>query len=123
MIRIALALLSVTLAAVSAAFAQSSPSGHRIITYPSDEGVALAQGWDIARSRETLSSCVVAETAVDLGEDKTLNFKRVVDTESMMRSLAVSVEAKASGIFGGSGSASANFSRSVSLATEDVNIT
>ncbi len=50
-----------------------------------------------------------------------LNFQRVTDTESLMRSLSISVEAKANAVVG-QASGSVNFSKSVSLLAEDVNI-
>lgn len=113
---------------LSCVFLPSSPAlaqiadNYRTITYPSEVGITLGNGWDFARGRKTSSNCVDADTATDRGEDKKLTFKRVIDTESMMQALSVSVEAKASSILGGSASASATFSRSVNTSSEAVNI-
>jgi hypothetical protein len=96
-------------------------TGHRIISYPTEVGVTLGIGWDSRAGKKKNASCIEADITKDPGEDKNLIFRRVVDVESLMRSLSVSVEAKANGIVG-SASGSVNFSKSVSFNSEDVNI-
>jgi hypothetical protein len=93
----------------------------QVITYP-DEGVTLGTGWDTARNKKTNSNCVKADVISDTGEDKLLTFKRIIDSDSLMRSLSVSAEGKASSIVGSSVTASASFSKSVTLNSEDINI-
>lgn len=92
------------------------------MSYPARSGVQLKNGWDTFRGSKTPGICVEADEVSDKGQSRTVRYIEVTDASSFMTALSVSAEAKVSALLGGGGSASASFSKTVTLDTTGLNL-
>lgn len=92
------------------------------VVYPASGGASLGSGWDTLQHQKTQAVCIVGDTQQDKGQFKSITYQRIVDTDSLMRSLSVSAEAKANLMQGASVSGSVAYAKRTQVDTESVNI-
>lgn len=115
--------LIIIIAALSAPTHVMAQEGRQqTIEYPSDQGAEIGQGWNSVGTHPTNATCVSGVIRSDTGQKQNLFYRRIFDTESLMRTLAVSTQVKAGLAAGIGGSGSASFASSTKVSQENTNI-
>lgn len=96
------------------------PTG-REIDYPK-EGVMLGTGWSSLDGIKTPGQCIEFVEQKIPAQETDLRFEKVVDKDQLNRELKVSMQAQARGILGMGGSAKADFSKSLEIKDENLNL-
>jgi len=96
-------------------------AGSRELDYPLG-GVQLGNGWSSLDAAKTAGGCIEFTEKVDLAEDRTLIFKRVVDKEQLNRTLDISVEVQAKAIAGVGASAKVSFTKALEVKNDALNL-